>query len=625
MIVESQVNSGKDDAEELLRSGKIDLSSSDLELVKEDSTQTVGMRFIVNIPQGANITNAYIQFTADETHSGDTTLTIEGEDTGNSLEFQNVDWNISSRLRTTESISWSPAPWDARGEAGLDQQTPDISLIIQEIVRNPGWVANNWLAIIITGDGKRVAESYNGSSLEAPKLHVEYTAGPVPEICDNAVDDDGDSQIDCDDPDCSGYPACALQQAIDDEVAARTAGDTAEHQHHIDGDAAEAAVRQAADHNLQLQLDNEAAARASDDATLQSNIDAEEAARIAEDNALQLHINDLSDRVEILETAPNSKVLEGSFTITSHADIEWFCPQYEEITGSLIIHRNTGLTNLNGLGCLRRIGGGIFISVNSNLTDISGLGNVQSIGRALDPFSPGGSTEEYSIKINSNLQLQGLLPFHSISEVPGTVFLSDLPGLWGMSGLTHIGGKLVIGNVQSLVGLENLISIDGDFEVFFTSSLVDFTGLLNLKYIGGSLDIVENDVLTSIAPIFGVSIRQGIFIFNNPLLSTLEGFDPIKVDDGVPMERIRIRNNNSLISLDGLETYSEGELNVIEIDQNESLSSVSALRNITSLNGSFIITNNPFLPTVGEAEALRDAIGVENIRGTITISGNGPG
>jgi hypothetical protein len=31
----------------------------------------------------------------------------------------------------------------------------------------------------------------------------------VAEICDNSLDDDGDSLIDCDDPDCSAFPACS--------------------------------------------------------------------------------------------------------------------------------------------------------------------------------------------------------------------------------------------------------------------------------------------------------------------------------------------------------------------------------------------------------------------------------
>jgi hypothetical protein len=60
------------------------------------------------------------------------------------------------------------------GEAGSDQQTSDISSIIQEIVDRPGWSGGNSLAIIITGVGRRTAESFNGDADAAPVLHVEY-------------------------------------------------------------------------------------------------------------------------------------------------------------------------------------------------------------------------------------------------------------------------------------------------------------------------------------------------------------------------------------------------------------------------------------------------------------------
>jgi hypothetical protein len=185
------VATGDDDAEEAADGG-VGLSSSDLELVEEDSTQTVGIRFQVDIPKDAIITKAYIQFTADETHSGMTTLTIEGEDTGNAAPFEKVDWNISSRTPRTSSVSWSPDPWKVRGEAGPKQMTTDISPIIQEIVSNPGWAANNWLAIIITGEGKRTAESYNGSA--PPVLHVEYSTF-VPDLHNYYCDKDGDGFI----------------------------------------------------------------------------------------------------------------------------------------------------------------------------------------------------------------------------------------------------------------------------------------------------------------------------------------------------------------------------------------------------------------------------------------------
>ena len=67
--------------------------------------QRVGVRFgKINVPQGATITEAYIQFTADEEGGNSTNLTLYAHDTDNAPEFAEQDRNISSRERTSASV-----------------------------------------------------------------------------------------------------------------------------------------------------------------------------------------------------------------------------------------------------------------------------------------------------------------------------------------------------------------------------------------------------------------------------------------------------------------------------------------------------------------------------------------
>ena len=173
-IVEVQVGSGSDDAEEYA-SGRMYLTSTDLELTYDRSYQVAGIRFNqVEIPQGATITNAYVQFQVDERNSEYTYLTIQGEDVNHAQTFTSESGNISSRPLTDEAVDWEVVPWTIVGEAGVDQQTPDIAYVIQEIVDRAGWRNGNSLAIIITGTGERTAESYNGDQAGAPILHVEF-------------------------------------------------------------------------------------------------------------------------------------------------------------------------------------------------------------------------------------------------------------------------------------------------------------------------------------------------------------------------------------------------------------------------------------------------------------------
>ncbi len=175
------VSSGSDDAEENL-SGRVNLSSSDLELADESSAnpgQTIGMRFAgVDIPQGATIVAAYIQFQADELSTGPVSLEITGQAADDAQTFSSANGNVSTRPVTTAWVAWSPPDWNSVGVAGPDQRTPDLSEIIQEIVDRTDWSPGNAMVIVITGSGRRTAESYNGSPAGAPLLHFEYIPQP---------------------------------------------------------------------------------------------------------------------------------------------------------------------------------------------------------------------------------------------------------------------------------------------------------------------------------------------------------------------------------------------------------------------------------------------------------------
>ncbi|KPJ58249.1 MAG: hypothetical protein AMJ46_14480, partial [Latescibacteria bacterium DG_63] len=188
--VEVWVSANSDDSEETISSGYIDWGSSDLELGYQSSgsppsAQIVGMRFTnIIIPQGATITNAYIQFTVDEV-STDTpaNLTFSGELTANAPTFEDVPDNLSDRLvnNTTASVAWNNVPaWNTAPEAGPNQQTPNLSPIIQEIVNQGTWASGNALVIFVEGEGRRCAESHEGANghgdpTRAPYIHIEYS------------------------------------------------------------------------------------------------------------------------------------------------------------------------------------------------------------------------------------------------------------------------------------------------------------------------------------------------------------------------------------------------------------------------------------------------------------------
>ena len=175
-VVERRVSAGSDDAEENASGSSVSLSSSDLELTMDSTTQKVGIRFnSIAIPQGAVIQSAYIQFQTDETQPDATNLTIKGQMIANAPTFTTAANNVSSRAQTSASVLWNGIPvWTVIGETGPNQRTPDIRSVIQEIVNQATWASGNSLAIVITGTGHRTAVAFDGIAAGAPLLHVEY-------------------------------------------------------------------------------------------------------------------------------------------------------------------------------------------------------------------------------------------------------------------------------------------------------------------------------------------------------------------------------------------------------------------------------------------------------------------
>ena len=164
----AMVEAKRDDAEER-SSGSIKVSSEDLDLGED----TVGVRFqALDVPAGATIVNAYIQFVAADDEEDDaTSLTIYGEATDDAAEFGDAKSSISGRSKTAASVEWSDLAVWAKGEK---YWSPDLTTIVQEIVSRSGWAAGNDVAFVISGTGHREAWSHDGKPTAAPSIYVEY-------------------------------------------------------------------------------------------------------------------------------------------------------------------------------------------------------------------------------------------------------------------------------------------------------------------------------------------------------------------------------------------------------------------------------------------------------------------
>ncbi len=151
------------------------------------STQAVGIRFSgVDIPQGATINSAVVEFTAQAGgESAAASFMVYGEASDSALTFEATDGNLSARTRSTASANWSSVePW---ASPGTRYQTPDLTTIVAEITSRTNWCGGQDMVFLIDGTGTRSAWAWDGDSAAAPRLIVDYDAASVsPTACGTA-------------------------------------------------------------------------------------------------------------------------------------------------------------------------------------------------------------------------------------------------------------------------------------------------------------------------------------------------------------------------------------------------------------------------------------------------------
>ena len=195
------IGSGSDDAQEDVPTGSMTISSPVLDMTKMQTasgtfTQQVsstendaydcngtttlnsyiwsynacnlesGVRFTgVTIPQGSTIVSARLLLT-DYAYHGSSSE-VAGEDVDDAAPFTTGASDVSSRTKTSTTLSWN-----------FSDTVPEelaVTPIIQQIINRAGWTAGSDLALILyNGVGIRAFQSWDTSPNQAPELQVAY-------------------------------------------------------------------------------------------------------------------------------------------------------------------------------------------------------------------------------------------------------------------------------------------------------------------------------------------------------------------------------------------------------------------------------------------------------------------
>jgi hypothetical protein len=181
-----RIEDGANDAEEHLTDGSMDVTSSDLEFPYEDNAdpsatdpQLTALRFVLPLAQGAQISQAYLEFEVDEDKGNDkpVNVIIEAQLVADAPAIADTAGNLSSRTAWTKAkVKWT-VPMGLT--ANTKFQSPDIAAILTELVNQAGWTSGNAVLLVIRDDpdapstGLRCVEAVEGEATAAPLLHVE--------------------------------------------------------------------------------------------------------------------------------------------------------------------------------------------------------------------------------------------------------------------------------------------------------------------------------------------------------------------------------------------------------------------------------------------------------------------
>jgi hypothetical protein len=172
---QGRVIASDDDAEETDATGSVSLVGMNLDIpIAANTDQHVGVRFQgVQIPPGAHVVSAYIEFTAATDASVPVSVNINGEASDNPAPFTSAAKNLTTRQFTVSAVPWVPGAW----KKDSTQVTPGLETIIQEIVDRPGWADGNAIVLMMkkeSGAGARAAYSFDAQPMGAPLLVVKY-------------------------------------------------------------------------------------------------------------------------------------------------------------------------------------------------------------------------------------------------------------------------------------------------------------------------------------------------------------------------------------------------------------------------------------------------------------------
>jgi hypothetical protein len=364
-----------------------------------------------------------------------------------------------------------------------------------------------------------------------------------------------------------------------------------------------------------------------------------------------------------MATIPTCALFTGSLNIGGpNSDISDLSPlsTLTGIMGNLRISNCPLLTNLQGLHNLTTVEGNFTLSgFNFPITTLNGLSGLQSVEgifeiEALQSLtSMDGLTSLTSVGANFIINNCNNVNFTSIS-VPSlasvgffNMISNNRLSTVAFSGLATVGANFNIvsnallanANFSALevVGsnlLTNLQINAGLFEVRGNTNLVTIN-FSSLTTINGQVDFIQNSALQNLGFQNLNSIKRGIRISSNPLLSNIDGLS--QLNGNITSFLLNGSNTTNLNALSNVTSIGVLDVGDLILQNNPLLTDISGLSGITIIYKSLQITNNDALLNlvglntlteiatsgllINDNDLLANIDGLENLT-SVGVSGN---
>ena len=140
----------------------------------------LAMRFEgIGVPQGATITEAYLEFTAYQSRTGGgASFQISAANEADAEGFSSYPRYLLRNKPKTAAVTWNNIPpW----YKNYVYRSPSISSVVQAIVNRGDWSASNDMMLIVSNiTGNRGAFTYRGKPSGAARLIIKYRGNATP-------------------------------------------------------------------------------------------------------------------------------------------------------------------------------------------------------------------------------------------------------------------------------------------------------------------------------------------------------------------------------------------------------------------------------------------------------------